>query len=159
MVFAALGEHPLVMDTEFSRTEASDGTTARRMTGNLPLGNDPAAVRQRIEAAERVLERAFTVPGIRRGVGLDAIVGLVPVVGDVIGAAMGMYLVWEARNLGMSKWQMARMTANVGFDTLVGAVPLAGDVFDFLFRSNTRNLKIIRKHLDKHHPHTRIIDG
>jgi hypothetical protein len=126
---------------------------------DLPLGNDPVAIRRRVEALERVLERAITVPGINQPVGLDAIVGLIPVAGDVIGAAMGLYLVWEARNLGMPKWQLARMTANVGFDTLVGAVPLAGDVFDFLFRSNSRNLKIIRKHLDKHHPHTRVIDG
>ena len=74
-------------------------------------------------------------------------------------AGLGLYLVWEARNLGMSKWQLARMTANVGFDTLVGAVPFAGDVFDFIFRSNSRNLRIIRKHLDKHHPETKIIEG
>lgn len=126
---------------------------------DLPLGNDPVAIRRRVEALERVLERAITVPGINQPVGLDAIVGLIPVAGDVIGAAMGLYLVWEARNLGMPKWQLARMTANVGFDTLVGAVPLAGDLFDFLFRSNSRNLKIIRKHLDKHHPHTRVIDA
>ena len=125
----------------------------------LPLGNDPVAIRRRIEAMEQVLERAFTVPGTNRQFGLDALIGLVPVAGDVIAAAMGLYLVWEARNLGMSRWQLARMTANVGFDTLIGAVPVAGDLFDFLYRSNSRNLKIIRKHLDKHHPHTRVIDG
>ena len=71
---------------------------------------------------------------------------------------MGLYLVWEARNLGMPKWQLARMTANVGFDSLLGVVPLAGDLLDFFYRSNSRNLKIIRKHLDKHHPETRVID-
>ncbi|MYL96175.1 DUF4112 domain-containing protein [Novosphingobium sp. FGD1] len=125
----------------------------------LPLGSDPASVRRRVEALEQVLERALTVPGLNRKVGLDAIVGLVPVAGDVVSAAMGLYLVWEARNLGMSKWQLARMTANVGFDTMVGAIPLAGDLFDFVFRSNSRNLRIIRKHLDKHHPQTRVIEA
>lgn len=129
------------------------------MNPELPLGSDPMSVRRRVEALERVLERSLTIPGIRREVGLDAIVGLVPVAGDVVSAAMGLYLVWEARNLGMSKWQLARMTANVGFDTLVGAVPVAGDLFDVLFRSNSRNLKIIRKHLDRRHPHTRVIEG
>ena len=59
----------------------------------------------------------------------------------------------------MSKWHLVRMLGNIGFDTLVGAVPLAGDVFDFLFLSNTRNLRIIRKHLDKHHPSSKIIEG
>lgn len=125
----------------------------------LPLGNDPAAIRQRVEALERVLERSFTLPGTRQPVGLDAIVGLVPVAGDLISAVLGLYLVWEARNLGLSKFRLARMLANVGFDTAVGAIPVAGDIFDFMFRSNSRNLKMIRRHLDKHHPHTRIIEG
>ena len=72
---------------------------------------------------------------------------------------MGAYIVWEARNLGMSKWQLIRMAANVGVDTAIGAVPLVGDVFDFVWRSNSKNLRIIKKHLDKHHPGTRIIEG
>jgi hypothetical protein len=125
----------------------------------LPMGSDPAAIRTRVETLERVLERSFTVPGINRQVGLDAIVGLIPVAGDLVSAAVGLYLVWEARNLGMSKFQLARMTANVGFDSLVGAIPVAGDLFDFVFRSNSRNLKLIRRYLDKHHPHTKVIDG
>ena len=82
-----------------------------------------------------------------------------PVAGDLVAGAMGLYLVWEARNLGMPKWKLARMMANIGFDTLVGAVPVAGDLFDFLFRSNSRNLRIIRKHLDRHHPETSILEG
>jgi len=119
---------------------------------------DPAALRKRVETLELILERSFVIPGINRPVGLDAIVGLVPVVGDVITAAMGAYLIWEARNLGMPKWKIWRMVGNLGVDTTLGAIPLVGDAFDFLFRSNTRNLKIIKKHLDKHHPGTIIID-
>ena len=118
----------------------------------VPMGRDPHSVRQRIEAMERLLERSFVIPGINMPVGLDALAGLIPVVGDFVGAAMGAYLVWEANNLGLPKWKLWRMTGNVAFDTAVGAVPVAGDLFDFMFRSNTRNLKIIRKHLDKHHP-------
>ncbi|EQB19087.1 DUF4112 domain-containing protein [Novosphingobium lindaniclasticum] len=126
---------------------------------DLPLGTDPVAVLRRVEMLEHVLERAVALPGIRRKVGLDAVIGLVPVAGDVVAAALGMYLVWEARNLGMSKWQLARMTTNVGVDTLLGAIPVAGDLFDFMFRSNRRNLKIIRRHIDRHHPHARVIEG
>lgn len=125
----------------------------------FPTGSDPESVRKRIEIVERVLERSFNVPGTKMPVGLDSIIGLVPVAGDLIGAALGIYVVWEARNLRMSKWQIARMGMNVGFDTLVGAVPIAGDVFDFMFRSNSRNLRIIRRHLDKHHPEQQIIEG
>jgi hypothetical protein len=129
------------------------------MDMELPFGTDPVSILRRVEMLEYVLERAIALPGIRRKVGLDAVIGLVPVAGDVIAAALGMYLVWEARNLGMSKWQLARMTANVGVDTLLGAIPVAGDLFDFVFRSNSRNLRIIRKHIDKHHPHARVIEG
>jgi hypothetical protein len=132
---------------------------AQRMIDDLPLGRDPQSVRRRVEALEALLERAFVVPGLNRPVGLDALVGLVPVAGDAIGALLGLYLVWEARNLGMSKWQLARMAGRVGIDSLLGAVPVAGDLFDFLYRSNSRNLKTIRKHLDRHHPGTRIIEG
>ncbi len=131
----------------------------QRINASLPVGTDPTSVRMRIEALERTLERGFEIPGIRYNVGLDAIIGLIPVFGDIFGAAMGAYLVWEARNLGMPKWKLARMSGNVVFDAAAGAVPFAGDVFDFLFRSNTRNMKIVKRHLDKHHPETRIIEG
>ena len=132
----------------------------KELADRLPdVSRDPQAVRQRVEAMEKLLERVLVVPGINRPVGLDFLVGLVPVVGDVVTAAMGAYIVWEARNLGMSKWQLTRMATNVGVDTLLGAVPLVGDVFDFVWRSNSRNLKIIRKHLDKHHPGTQTLEG
>lgn len=131
----------------------------RPMRASLPIGTDPAAIRQRIEAMERVLEHGLTVPGTRYQFGLDAIVGLIPVVGDFVGAALGSYLVWEAKNLGLPKWKLWRMAGNVAFDTAVGFVPFAGDALDFLFRSNTRNLKMLKRHLDKHHPEMRVIEG
>jgi hypothetical protein len=133
--------------------------TARRMEMQVPLGTSPADVRQRIEAMEKILERAVTIPVLRRKVGLDAIVGLIPFAGDLLTAMMGIYAVWEARNLGLPRWKQWRMIANIGFDTAIGTIPVAGDLFDFLYRSNTRNLKIIRAHLDRHHPETRVIEG
>jgi hypothetical protein len=129
------------------------------LAGQLPIGRDPASVRRRLEAVEAVLERAFVVPGINRPVGLDAILGLVPVLGDVITAAMGAWLVWEGRNLGMSKFHIARMAGNVGVDTALGAIPFVGDLFDFVYRSNSRNLRIIKRWLDKHHPETMLVEG
>lgn len=116
-------------------------------------------MRQRVEAMEQLLERSFHIPGTKIPFGLDSVVGLVPVLGDIVTAVMGAYMVWEARNLGMSKWQLMRMTANVGIDTALGAIPVVGDAFDLVWRSNSKNLRIIKKHLDKHHPGTRIIEG
>ena len=138
----------------------SERARPQRMGFELPsLGSDAGAVRQRIEAMEKLLERSLTIPGTKIPIGLDALAGLIPVAGDLITAAMGAWIVWEGRNLGMPKWQLWRMAANVGFDTAIGAVPLVGDVFDFAFRSNSKNLRMIKRHLDKHHPATQVIEG
>jgi hypothetical protein len=125
----------------------------------LPIGRDPAAIRKRIETMEQLLERMFVIPGINRPVGLDFLLGLVPVVGDIAAAGLGAWIVWEARSLGMSRYQLARMMGNVAFDMVIGMVPLIGDAADFFFRSNSMNLKRIKRHLDKHHPQTVTIEG
>jgi hypothetical protein len=139
-------------------TETPDRPTPK-LSRNMPgLGSDPGSVRQRIEAMENLLERMFVIPGINRPVGLDVILDVIPGVGTISAAALGSYIAWEARNLRMSKWQVARMAGNIGFDMLLGLIPFVGAIPDFFFRSNTRNLRIIRKHLDKHHPHTKTIE-
>src|SRR3569833_4210595 len=121
------------------------------------VGTDAQSVRQRVEAMEKVLERLVVIPGINRPVGLDVVLDLVPVVGDIAAAALGAYIVWEARNLGMPKWKIARMAGNVGISWLLGlasVVPVIGVIPTLVFRSNSYNLRMIKKHLDKHHPET-----
>jgi hypothetical protein len=125
----------------------------------LPIGCDPASVRRRVETMERVLERLIVIPGMNRPIGLDAILSLIPFVGTTAGAALGAYMLWEARNLKMTKWQVTRMSANTGFDWMLGLIPVVGAVPDFFFRSNTRNLRIIRRHLDRMHPATVTVDA
>ena len=124
----------------------------------LPIGTDAAAVRQRIEAMEHLLEGLVRIPGLRRKVGLDVLLDFVPGIGPTAAAAMGAYLALEARNLGMPKRTIARMAGNIGIDWALGMIPFVGAVPDFFFRSNTRNLKLIRRYLDKHHPASRVID-
>jgi Domain of unknown function (DUF4112) len=121
-------------------------------------GRSPADVRRRIELFEHLLENLVTIPGTKQKVGLDVILDLIPVGGSVIAAAMGSYIAWEARNLGMPKSALIRMAGNIGVDALLGAIPLIGAVPDFFFRSNTRNVKIIKRYLDKHHPGTMTIN-
>ena len=123
------------------------------------FGSDPQSVRKRVEAMEGLLERMFIIPGLNKPVGLDVILDLVPGIGDVAGAALGSYMIWEARNLGMSKWQMTRMAGNVCVDFVLGLIPWIGAIPDFLFRSNTRNLRIIKRHLDRHHAATATIEA
>ena len=122
------------------------------------IGASPQAVRARVEALERVMERLITIPGTSQKVGLDVILDFVPIAGPTAAAAIGAYLAWEARNLGMRKSAVARMAGNIGIDWLLGLIPWVGAVPDFFFRSNTRNLRIIKRHLDKHHPGTATLD-
>ena len=123
------------------------------------LGTDPQSVRTRVEAMERLLEHIFTIPGTRQKVGLDVILDLVPFAGSTAAAVLGAYMAWEARNLGMSKWQMTRIAGNIGVDWLLGLIPWVGAVPDFFFKSNTRNLRIIKRHLDRHHANTATIEA
>ncbi|WP_132738990.1 DUF4112 domain-containing protein [Sphingomonas sp. PP-F2F-A104-K0414] len=124
----------------------------------LPMGRDALSVRRRVEAMERVMEGLVTIPGTNRKVGMDVILDIIPFAGSTIAAAVGAWMAWEARNIGMSKIQMARMFGNVGVDWALGMIPFVGAIPDFFFRSNTRNLRIIKKHLDKHYPSTATLE-
>lgn len=133
-------------------------TTRKTFDPKELVGTDPAAIRRRIEAMEHLLEGLFTLPGTNRKLGLDVILDLLPVGGSIVAAAMGSWLAWEARNLGLPRHVIARMAGNIGVDALLGAIPFVGAVPDFFFRSNTRNLRLVKKHLDKLHPGTATID-
>ena len=112
----------------------------------------------RIEALAKFLDSAVPIPGTNQRIGFDALIGLVPGIGDAISTALSAYIIWEARQLGLPRWKIARMIGNVALDTTLGAVPLAGDAFDVLFRANKRNMRIIREHIaQKHGP--REIEG
>jgi Domain of unknown function (DUF4112) len=104
---------------------------------------------ERLEALAKLMDSAFLVPGTNIRMGLDAIIGLVPVVGDLVSGAISSYLIWEARRLGASRWVIGRMAANTLIDTTFGVIPILGDAFDVLFRSNMKNLALLRRHLTK----------
>lgn len=105
------------------------------------------AARRRLITLTRLMDGLFEMPLVKRKFGLDPLIGLVPVVGDLIPAAIGLYLVFEARELGASRWLQARMVGNLLLDLLVGAVPVLGDFFDLMFRAHHRNLKLLQKEL------------
>jgi hypothetical protein len=104
---------------------------------------------ERLEALAKLMDSAFLIPGTNIRMGLDAIIGLVPVVGDLVSGAISSYLIWEARRLGASRWVIGRMAANTLIDTTFGVIPIVGDAFDVLFRSNMKNLALLRRHLTK----------
>ena len=113
----------------------------------------------RITLVAKLMDSAFLIPGLNRRVGLDAVLGLVPGVGDALSAALASYIIWEARQLGLPRWKIARMIGNVAVDTALGAIPLAGDVFDIFFKANERNMRIIHDHLGTPKRGPREIDG
>lgn len=103
----------------------------------------------RLEALAKLLDVAFIVPGTNIRYGIDGLIGLIPVVGDVITTAISLWVVREARALGAPWHVTARMLANVAVDGVAGLVPVAGDAFDVMFRANVRNMRLLRRWLDK----------
>jgi hypothetical protein len=139
-------------------TQRPTRIAAGSILDTLSMGRDAASVRRRVEAMERVMEGLFVIPGTNRKVGMDVVLDLIPFAGSTIAAAIGGWMAWEARNIGMSKIQIARMFGNIGVDWALGMIPFVGAVPDFFFRSNTRNLRIIKRHLDRHHPSTTTLE-
>jgi len=103
----------------------------------------------RLEALAKLLDVAFIVPGTNIRYGIDGLIGLIPVVGDIITTAISLWLVREARALGAPWHITARMLANVAVDGVVGLVPLAGDAFDVMFRANVKNVRLLRRWMEK----------
>lgn len=103
----------------------------------------------RIDALATLFDTAFVIPGTQIRFGIDALIRLIPGIGDVITTGLCLYIVNEARALGAPPLLIARMLANVAVDGLVGAVPLVGDAFDVAFRANRRNVALLRAHLDQ----------
>ncbi len=97
----------------------------------------------------RLLDNAFTIPGTRFRFGLDALIGLVPGLGDAASALFSGYIVLQASRLGAPKSVVSRMLVNVGIDTVVGWVPLLGDLFDVAWKSNVRNMALLEQHLSQ----------
>lgn len=103
----------------------------------------------RLRRLADLLDSRFQVPGTNWRFGLDGLVGLVPGIGDTASALVSLYIVAEAWRLGVRKRTITRMIGNVAIDSLIGAVPVAGDLFDFVWKSNARNLRLIERDLER----------
>jgi hypothetical protein len=120
------------------------------LSGANPFGSLTREQRlARLDALAKLLDIAFILPGTKIRYGVDGIIGLIPVVGDIIATALSLWLVREARALGAPWHVTARMLGNVAIQGVVGTVPVAGDAFDVLFRANMRNVRLLRRWMDK----------
>jgi hypothetical protein len=128
---------------------------ARQVTANGMLerlktaGPARADAVRRMELMAKILDNAFLIPGTNQRVGIDAIIGLIPGLGDVATTLLSSYVIWEARNLGVSRVAIGRMLTNLAIHATVGAIPIVGDIFDAFFRVNQRNMRIVRAHLER----------
>ena len=114
--------------------------------------------RSRLDALSRLLDSAVRVPGTNIRFGADALLNFIPGIGLLTSKGMSAYLIWEAHRLGVPTGTLLRMARNVGIDFVISAIPVVGWVGDVFFRSNLRNMDLLRSHLDKMHP-PRTIDG
>lgn len=122
-----------------SRTGPADDDRRRRSRALAELG-----------AMAWLLDNSIPVPltGGRR-FGLDALIGFVPVVGDLASGAIGLLLVWRGSRMGLPRIVVARMLATTTIDMAIGVIPVLGDAFDLWFKANTRNLELMRRHLER----------
>jgi hypothetical protein len=134
-----------MLDARFESFRFDFGNASGNPFGNLTREQRLA----RLDALAKLLDVAFVLPGTNIRYGIDGIIGLIPVVGDIIVTALSLWLVREARALGAPWHIMARMLANVGVQGVVGMVPVAGDAFDVLFRANVRNARLLRRWIDR----------
>lgn len=149
-----------IASSRIPKMDASRGAGNERFSGRkmFPDGRTPPFLTTglgreeslaRLETLAHLMDTAFVIPGINRRVGFDALIGLVPVIGDVAGMVISSYVVYEAKRLGAPRWLVARMGLNVAFDGLIGAVPIAGDIFDAAFKANRRNVALLRRWMER----------
>jgi hypothetical protein len=130
-------------------TGLSAVTVRRGGPADLHLTEEEQRRYQRLEQLADLLDNAIRIPGTPWRIGLDPILGLIPGLGDALGAAASSWILIEAARFGVSPAVLLRMLYNVGLDTALGAVPGIGDLFDFAWKSDSKNLALLRRHLEQ----------
>lgn len=125
------------------------GTQGERRVEGVSQHSSTSLSVDRARVLARALDSAVRIPGTNMRVGLDAVLGIVPGLGDVAGAVMGSYLVLLGSRLGAPKPVLARMVLNVALDTLAGVVPVAGDLFDVAWKANMRNMALLERYIER----------
>ncbi|MGE3182134.1 MAG: DUF4112 domain-containing protein [Phycisphaerae bacterium] len=113
-------------------------------------GPDARSTLRRVERLTKILDQNWTIPGTRFRFGLDPLIGLIPGVGDAVSMGLSIYPIVEAWRLGVPRRLLGRMVANIVLDGIIGVIPVAGDAFDFVFQANRRNLRLLKRHVNKH---------
>jgi hypothetical protein len=122
-------------------------TTAQLFSDFFARPSDPVRSRERIARIANLLDTAFVIPGTNIRIGLDPLIGLLPVAGDTVTTLLSCYIVFESHRAGLPKSALVRMAANIAIDAVISAVPVLGDIGDVFWRANRRNLAIFDDYL------------
>lgn len=109
-------------------------------------GTPAASPMEQLESLAWMLDSSIQVPGTRFRIGLDSLIGMVPVLGDIVGAALSSYILWVASSMGVPRVTLLRMALNVALESAAGIVPGFGDLFDMAWKANKRNVEILKQH-------------
>lgn len=127
----------------------ADRSAQAHQAGQRHLSPDAHARLQRLRNLAKLMDGSFTIPGLDVKVGLDPIIGLVPVLGDIIAAGVSIYIVQQAWKMGIRRRTLWMLIGNVAIDLIVGEIPALGDLFDFAFKANQRNMRLIEAELNE----------
>lgn len=114
-----------------------------------PSEAEQLAILARLEKFSRFTDSSIGLPFTRFKIGVEAIIGLVPGIGDLVGLAMSGYVLLEAQRAGANKEVKRRMLRNIGIDFVGGLIPVVGDAFDAVYKANSRNTRLLRNYLNQ----------
>jgi len=116
---------------------------------------DTEKVLERLRSISRLFDKAVEIPGTKITLGWDAILGMIPIVGDFTTSMVSGYFIWEAHRLGARRRVLFKMLGNILIDFLVGTIPLIGDLVDVTWRANVRNMRLLEKEIERQNQRTR----
>lgn len=125
--------------------DKTNGPAIAEVFADKPRDDERRALLRRLEQVEKLFDRNYSFLGVRFG--YDAMLGLVPILGDTVAAAVAVWILWKAQKLGAPRSLRARMVSNIAVDYVFGAVPVVGTIFDVAFKANTRNVRLLKDHL------------
>jgi hypothetical protein len=137
------------MTIERGRTHIMGANTAQPIEPEVITNPARHAKIEQLRKFAELMDGQFRLPGTNVEFGLDAIIGLVPGIGDLVCGALSLWLIREAQQLGAPKWLIAQMVWNVAVEVGFGAVPIVGDLFDVAWKANRKNIELLSRHFDR----------
>jgi hypothetical protein len=104
---------------------------------------------QHLERLAWILDNSIRIPGTNYRIGVDGLIGLIPGLGDIIGALLSSYIVAAASQVGVPGVVLVRMALNIALESIIGAIPVVGDIFDFVWKANKRNVELLNQYAKK----------